>query len=853
MTNYPVNSKVYGVNVIPASGEFVYDTVAYSGKAPGTTSFVPINTYFAPGGTKTDFLYSLDQLQQILPNCGFVAIVVQWMGNSLDLSQCKIYPSTTYYLGTQVGAFQPTAGAGTSDSGLATSYWRVSGLTMANCNAGLIPISRNGAGSSAYGGTPSDQSIVRAIQAVKARGLKVCLYLQMNMDVAGQPWRGQVTYDPSVGSPGSDISAAATAAVNAFFGSAATGQFTRDATNLTVNYSGAATDFTYRRFILHYANLAIVAGGVNLLTIGSEMRGIEGVRGPAWTPAGTVDGGGHAVWDYPAVAQLVTLINDCRSVFDAAGYTKNLAARSNLITYSADWSQWMGVQHAGITGIFPLMDPVYACANTDLVSFDNYLPVSDWASGDGGLDAANWQKPVITSWPNPTPLQMGIGLSSPPDVHDVNYLMFGLEHGEKADFFYGNYASTTALDPKGSGQYVTAPQGDRLAQARNAYSTGQELFALKKFRWWWNNTHRAVYDALDGFGAIPRGPTTAWTPQSKSIMWQEYGFASIDRDPNEENLFYSPGSLAGGTPFWCSWRAVDGGSLAPVRDDLIMFNAHQAWGTYWGPGNANNQTSSGGVQMIATDMMFAWNWDARPFPVFPLRLDVWADGSNWPAGMWMAGKGPQVAIPAPPTPPGAGSYLTFPTLLGAGWTVHYKPRFQTSASTHVTGRETRQGRYASPLWDIELTLDFLRQGWPWGELEALIGFLGQNAGQNLPFLFAPPGNLGVFAGATLGTGDGSTTAFRVARTLNGYVENVQALIGSPTVYANGVVVPSANYSVSILPTTIVFTSAPGAGVALTVDFSAAHVARFSDDDIDLEEFMSAFWTTKTLRIETVRS
>ena len=45
------------INLIPASGEFVYDTVAYSGMQPGSSTFLPINTYHAPGGTRTDVMY----------------------------------------------------------------------------------------------------------------------------------------------------------------------------------------------------------------------------------------------------------------------------------------------------------------------------------------------------------------------------------------------------------------------------------------------------------------------------------------------------------------------------------------------------------------------------------------------------------------------------------------------------------------------------------------------------------------------------------------------------------------------------------------------------------------------------
>jgi hypothetical protein len=83
------------INLIPASGEFVYDTAAYSGRQPGSSTFLPINTYHVPGGTRTDVMYALDQLQATLPNCDSVALVVQWLGNSLDASACQVYPATT--------------------------------------------------------------------------------------------------------------------------------------------------------------------------------------------------------------------------------------------------------------------------------------------------------------------------------------------------------------------------------------------------------------------------------------------------------------------------------------------------------------------------------------------------------------------------------------------------------------------------------------------------------------------------------------------------------------------------------------------------------------------------------------
>ena len=74
-----------------------------------------------------------------------------------------------------------------------------------------------------------------------------------------------------------------------------------------MSYAGSPTDFAYRHMVLHYVNLCILAGGFDLFLIGSESRGLETIRGPGGTPAGTADGNGKANWHYPFVAGLITL------------------------------------------------------------------------------------------------------------------------------------------------------------------------------------------------------------------------------------------------------------------------------------------------------------------------------------------------------------------------------------------------------------------------------------------------------------------------------------------------------------------------------------------------------------------
>jgi hypothetical protein len=42
--------------------------------------------------------------------------------------------------------------------------------------------------------------------------------------------------------------------------------------------------------------------------------------------------------------------------------------------------------------------------------------------------------------------------------------------------------------------------------------------------------------------------------------------------------------------------------------------------------------------MVDTSRIYPWAWDARPFPAFPLRDDLWSDGVNWDRGHWLNGR-----------------------------------------------------------------------------------------------------------------------------------------------------------------------------------------------------------------------
>ena len=820
-------ASALGFHLLPSTGEFSYDTVAYTGKRSTETSFVGINTYYAPGGSKTDYSYALDQLQAAHPETTTISLVASWFCDGTTAGSCNVYPSTTYIN----GSFQKAAGG--------SDHWRCSGLI--ETTSGLIPIPTSG-GSFMYGGTPSDQSLVRCIQDLKTRGFKVVFYPFLLLTASGEPWRGRITFSP-------DVSSAATAAVNAFLGSATTAQFTRDTTNLTVGYSGSPTDWTYRRMILHYANLCVIAGGVNLFVIGSEMRGLEAIRGPAWTKAGTLDGNGHAVWDYPFVAGLVTLANDVRSVFNSAGLTKSLSSLANLVTYSADWSDWMGFQHSGANGQWPHLDSLYASSNIDLVSLDNYMPMSDWTTSETGLDALNWTATAPSSWPPSVPTSVGLGLSGSPTLYSKPYLKANIEGGEKFNWFYSDSNNLgVGFDLSGSGLLVSLPEGDRASQTRQPYYANQQILANKQFRWWWKNTHQAVYDT--GSEWVPQGAVTPWVAQSKPIIFLEYGVPAVDKGSNQPNVFYAPGSTESYTPYWSIWNTLPGGGYAPLRDETISELALEAFYEYWNT-DGHNETSSGGVQLLLTPLCCLWNWDARPWPTFPARSDIWGDTGNWLAGNWANGRGPSLPPIAPNADPTPGSYPTFPSLAVQGWSTIVRPRMSSGIAERVSGRSARVQQRAYALYEFEFAFDLLRADAAHLEFQQVAGFYAEQGGQALPFWVSPP-NFGRTTGQSIGTGDGTTTTFRLVRSLGAYVEPVQAVSGVSAVYLNGVSQSSGwSLSTGFYPS-VVFATAPIAGAAVIADFTALWLCRFSEDVADFENFMALLWKFGTCKLQTVR-
>lgn len=552
-----LNGAVKAAALLPGAIEYGLSPVPVARELrPGERLSINRNVLFAG----SDMAASLDELQAVCPNLENVALVVAWFGDDLRASRCTMRPAVT-----------------TADASGLSSGWRVSGL-----NRSTAPVVSSAGGGAAYGGTPSDRSVTDAIAEIRARGLGVTLYPFLMMDIAadnalpdpnggasqpGYPWRGRITCDPAPLRAGTaDRTTLARSQVETFCGAARPADFS--AAGDTVVFSGAFDDWGYRRMILHYAHLAVAAGGVDAFLIGSELRGLTTLRDEDNA--------------FPFVEQLCALAADVRTVLGT----------DTRISYGADWSEYFGHHPADGSGdVFFHLDALWAHPAIDAVGIDNYMPLSDWRDADHGGG-------------NPD------GFSTPYDAAGLKAALVG---GEGFDWYYANDEARAARD--------------RSAITDGAYDKPW-VYRYKDIVSWWSNPH------FDRIAGVERAVPTAWIPQGKPIWLTELGAPAVDKGPNQPNVFLDPKSAENGWPHFSN-----GG-----RSDIAQRRFLEAHLSHWDTAAAgfngafNPQSTVYDGRMVDASRIYLWAWDARPYPAFPLRSDLWADGANWARGHWLNGR-----------------------------------------------------------------------------------------------------------------------------------------------------------------------------------------------------------------------
>ncbi|WID96032.1 glycoside hydrolase/phage tail family protein [Bosea vestrisii] len=550
-----LGEMIRAVTLIPGASEFIYQPTLVN-QEPEAGVTIAENRHQLHSATDIDG--AIMHLLALCPYLRRISLVVSWFGDDLRAGSCTIAPRVEVV-----------------DKNTPDAPWSVAGLNR--LTARIVSQSN---GRPAYGGTPSDDSVVALIRRLRyVYGLEVVLYPFVMMDVpAGNaltdpntgnayqppyPWRGRITCSPAAGRPGSpDGTATASSQVASFLGSATAADFSLDGDRVVCARPG---EWSFRRAVLHAAMLAKAAGGVEGFIIGSELVGLTRVRGAS----------GY----YPMVNGLVALAAEVRAILPP----------STKLTYAADWTEYGAhVRDGGQEVRFPL-DPLWSSPHIDAIGIDYYAPLSDWRD---------------------TPDHADIGIARGPA--DVDYLRKRLTSGEGYDWYYADL----------SGRYAQA----RLPITDGAFGKPW-VFRPKDLPNWWLNSHvERVAGAQIG--------ATGWSPGSKPIWLTEIGLPAVDKGGNSPNIFPDPKSIDGGYPHF-STRA---------RDDLVQARGLEAILSGFDPAlpgfepQRNPVAPSYGLRMVDPANAFVWTWDARPFPAFPDLTSVWADGTNYDTGHWVNGR-----------------------------------------------------------------------------------------------------------------------------------------------------------------------------------------------------------------------
>ncbi len=381
-------SLAQAVTLLPPAGPFSLSTEVVRVKF-GKGREQALNGNADPD--RSDFLVSMDQLEGDLPGCDAVALPVTWFCSD---QRC--------------GLANPRPAVAPGWPNGKDAVWRVSGETRGTALALAAP-----SGQSLSLETPSDQSVREAIMNLRARGKHVLIKPQLLVNTAdgnslvspfssvpGQPNLAagrDITASKAPGQVGSpDRTAAVQAEIESFVGQVEPGQFRFAGDQVTLQNS---TEWSYRRFVLHYAKLCELAGGVDAFCIGQGLRGMTVLR--------------DALDHFPFVEALRALAADVKAILGPEA----------KVGYAAEWQEYFGYIPEGGTGdLHYHLDALWSDPNIDFVGVENFMPLSDWRDTEGHLDEA-WNS-----------------------IYAPGYLESGVAGGEGYDWAYADDEARAAQD-----------------------------------------------------------------------------------------------------------------------------------------------------------------------------------------------------------------------------------------------------------------------------------------------------------------------------------------------------------------------------------------------------------------------
>lgn len=373
-TKHSVEDLVQSINMIPGSGEFVYDTtIQYKTHLTEFGDIIqktPINSHNYHKIANS--IQSLNQLQIVCPNIKWLSPIVCWFADSLDCGNCAIKPTVEF-------------------NDPHTTYseeWRVGKYSRGSARL----ISKDADNNPNYGGSVNDASVLRYLQEIRRRNLKIMFYPMFFLYINKKPWRGHVTGSPE--------------AIIDFFN------------------KGEG----YNNFILHYARL--VKDHIDAFIIGSELIGLTKVK--------------DSDNNFPAVTELIKL----------AEMVKEIVGANVLVSYAADWSEYHHTEGGWHNMDAPFackyidfigIDAYFPVTRTSSSAISQEEIAKGWQSGEGYDfcidDSDGLQKPLTPDyawnnlkywWENPHRNPDGQYTHWQPKMKKIWFTEFGFPSIDKA-------------------------------------------------------------------------------------------------------------------------------------------------------------------------------------------------------------------------------------------------------------------------------------------------------------------------------------------------------------------------------------------------------------------------------------
>lgn len=206
------------------------------------------------------------------------------------------------------------------------------------------------------------------------------------------------------------------------------------------------------------------------------------------------------------------------------------------------------------------------------------------------------------------------------------------------------------------------------------------------------------------------------------------------------------------------------------------------------------------------------------------------------------------------------SSLVFPALQGLTFDVTRTPLWHTEVQMALSGKRSTMAYQQYPLIHFELVFSILRDDITTSDVKALVGLYNAVQGSYDTFLFVDPdfNTFGSSNPQVFGTGNGTAGPFQLVASYQnssgpGYAEIIQNINGTPTLYDNGTLITSSNYTIGATGLVTFGTGHfPVSGHTLTWQGSFWYRCAFDEDKLDLIKFMNQWWSIKKLPFTSVK-